>query len=129
MNLRTAFIASAMSLTALVSPGCLRGPADDQAQIFAGLKQLPVAVNEVSVTIKDFAFDPADLKIKKGTTVRFTNQDSAPHTVAPDKSGNFAETEVMTTGKSATVKFDDLGTVDYKCGIHPSMKGKVTVGE
>ena len=44
--------------------------------------------NEVAETnkvdIKDFAYVPAKIKIKKGTTVAWTNQDGIRHDVAPD---------------------------------------------
>lgn len=34
-----------------------------------------------SVEIKGFAFNPAAITIAKGTTVRWTHNDNAPHTV------------------------------------------------
>jgi len=34
-----------------------------------------------SVSIQGFAFNPATLTIKAGTTVTWTNEDSAPHTI------------------------------------------------
>src|SRR6476469_3440706 len=37
-----------------------------------------------AVTIKDFAFGPSTLEVAAGTTVTWTNQDSAGHTVTAD---------------------------------------------
>ncbi len=86
---------------------------------------IPPAVTTVDVTIINFAFDPAAITIKAGTTVRWINQDSASHTVTSDTglwdSGNVAQ------GASFSRVFDTVGTFAYHCGIHPSMKGTITV--
>ncbi len=39
------------------------------------------------VTIKNFAFGPKNIKVKKGTKVTWTNQDAAHHDVTPDTEG------------------------------------------
>src|SRR3989344_2591881 len=49
----------------------------------------PAQPTTVNVEIKGFKFNPQDLKIKVGTTVIWTNQDSVPHTVtSSDKTLN-----------------------------------------
>lgn len=75
------------------------------------------------VVIKDFAFSPADMKIKKGTTVTWKNEDSAIHDV---KSDSF-ESKDLATGDTFQFTFDNAGTFSYICSIHPSMTGTVTV--
>ena len=78
-----------------------------------------------AVTIKDFAFDPGDLTVAKGTTVTWKNDDSATHRI---KSGDGSfDSEDLKNGDSFEHTFDTAGTFDYICGIHPSMKGKITV--
>src|SRR5690349_11617603 len=42
----------------------------------------PVSTN--SVGIKDFAFSPDNITVKKGTTVTWTNEDGTAHTVTAD---------------------------------------------
>jgi plastocyanin len=80
-----------------------------------------------AVTIKDFAFDPGDVTVAKGTTVTWKNDDSATHRI---KSGDGSfDSEDLKNGDSFEHTFDTAGTFDYICGIHPSMKGKVTVTE
>jgi plastocyanin len=86
------------------------------------------AVDKVS--IKNFVFSPANITIKKGTTVTWTNNDGAPHTVAaasdaPEKfdSGN------LSSNKTFSFTFSTTGTYKYHCGIHPDMTGTVTVTE
>jgi plastocyanin len=79
--------------------------------------------NTKNIAIKNFAFSPAELTIKAGDTVIWTNDDSAPHTI---KSENF-NSQTLSTGDIFSFKFARLGTYDYICGIHPSMKGKIIV--
>lgn len=81
-----------------------------------------------SVTIQNFAFSPATLSVKVGTTVTWTNQDSTTHTATSDPgtpasfdSGNIAQ------GKSATFTFQQAGTYSYHCSIHTYMKATITV--
>lgn len=81
-----------------------------------------------SVTIQNFAFSPATISVKVGTTVTWTNQDSTAHTATSDPgtpasfdSGN------ITQGKSATFTFQQAGTYAYHCSIHTYMKATVTV--
>jgi len=79
-----------------------------------------------AVTIKGFAFAPVDLKVKTGTTVTWTNEDSASHTVTFEgglDSGSFGQ------GGTYERTFDAPGAFAYKCSIHPSMKGTVTVAD
>lgn len=76
------------------------------------------------VTIADFAFDaPASVPI--GTTVDITNNDGATHTFTASD-GSF-DTGNIGEGNSAKVTFENAGTVDFVCKIHPSMSGSITV--
>ena len=78
-----------------------------------------------AVTIKDFAFDPGDLTVAKGTKVTWKNDDSATHRI---KSGDGSfDSKDLKNGDSFDHTFDTAGSFDYICGIHPSMKGKITV--
>jgi plastocyanin len=79
--------------------------------------------SSVSVTIQNYAFNPATINIKKGGKVTWTNQDSAPHQI---KSATF-NSSTLNQGESFSFTFDTAGTFDYSCAIHPSMTGKVVV--
>lgn len=76
-----------------------------------------------SVFIKDFSFNPSSLTVKIGTTVIWMNNGSAEHSV---KSDNF-NSEIFSKGGSYQFQFNNAGVYDYICGVHPSMKGKITV--
>ena len=77
------------------------------------------------ISIKDFKFSPATLTIKAGTTVKWTNNDSAAHT-ATDNNQAF-DSGTIGSGKSYEFKFDHTGTYSYICNFHQSMKGTIIV--
>jgi predicted lipoprotein with Yx(FWY)xxD motif len=79
----------------------------------------------VAVTIKDFAFNPDPLEISVGTTVTWTNEDSAPHTATGN--GNTFTTPTLKQGESASVTFDKAGTFEYHCEFHANMHGTIVV--
>jgi plastocyanin len=81
--------------------------------------------NEAKINISNFAFDPATITIKVGETVTWTNQDSAAHTVVADD--NSWKSDNLEKGASFSRTFDTAGTFTYKCSIHPTMTGTVTV--
>lgn len=95
-------------------------------QNVSGMNSLPVLQKQtISVEIKDFAFNPDTITVPAGTTVVWTNRDSALHTVA-STSGIF-DSGVIDQGKSFSYTFQEPGTYDYYCMIHPHMNAKVIV--
>lgn len=80
----------------------------------------------VDVAIRDYKFDPAEVVVKRGTTVRWTNEEKrASHSVLfPAPVG---ESERMFPGESWQRRFDEPGSHPYSCGPHPEMRGKVVV--
>jgi plastocyanin len=81
-----------------------------------------------SVDIPEIAFEPADITVKAGTTVTWTNSDDIPHTVTKE-GGPGAEFDSGDLDPGATFEqtFDAPGKVDYVCTIHPGQAGTVTV--
>jgi plastocyanin len=77
------------------------------------------------VSIANFSFQPATITISVGTTVTWTNTDSAGHTVTAD--GGSFKSDKLGTGATFSQTFATAGTFAYHCSIHPSMKGTVTV--
>jgi plastocyanin len=78
-----------------------------------------------AVEIVDFEFGPEEITVPAGTTITFTNEDSAAHTATADDS--YFDTEELGKGDSAEVTFDDPGTYTYYCRFHVFMKGSVVV--
>jgi plastocyanin len=81
---------------------------------------------EVSVRIEGYAFKREIIKIKKGTKVTWTNQDSAKHTVTSDSGKDLASAAFGNGGIFSKV-FEQAGTYMYHCEPHPSMLGAVIV--
>jgi len=87
----------------------------------------PVATD--SVKIMNFAFSPADITVKKGTKVTWTNNDSTTHTVTENDGKNGPSAPEMAPGSSYSFTYSETGTFRYHCTIHPDMIGTVTVTE
>jgi amicyanin len=85
------------------------------------------AVAGNAVTIKNFAFAPTALKVKVGTTVTWTNQDSDAHTVTSQDNGGPLSSAALNTGQTYSYTFTKPGTYAYLCTIHPFMTATVTV--
>ena len=80
----------------------------------------------VPATIQGYAFNPAAITVTQGSTVTWTNQDTAPHTVTSTAGGPL-NSPTMQKGDSWSFTFTKAGTYSYYCAIHPDMKGTVTV--
>ncbi len=88
------------------------------------------AVEATAVSIQDYNFGPKDIKVKVGTTVTWTNQDSVHHTVTADNaSADAPKSELFGKGETYSFTFKKAGTYSYHCEPHPYMKGTVTVTE
>ncbi len=101
-------------------------------RIFAMLPPLlfsALAFAQAEVVIRDYKFDPAELRVKVGTTVRWTNQEKrTSHSVLFLGPGGF-ESERLFPDESWQRTFDKPGSYPYSCGPHPEMQGRVEVAE
>lgn len=81
----------------------------------------------VEVRIRDYAFDPARITIRAGTTVKWINLEKrVSHSVLFTGVGGF-ESERMFPEESWQRRFDAPGEYRYTCGPHPEMTGVVVV--
>jgi plastocyanin len=113
--------APAPSGTQQMMPGMVMPPAG--TSMAASGQDTPVATN--SVAIQNFAFSPATVTVKAGTTITWTNRDQDPHTVSA-MAGPF-HSPALTTGQSFRYTFTSSGRYDYLCTIHPFMTATVVV--
>jgi plastocyanin len=104
---------------------------------FAALRSLGLAVaatillgiasaraEEHKVTIDNFPFTPAQLTVKVGDTVTWTNHDDIPHTVV--SAGKY-RSKTMDTDDSFSFTFTSAGDYKYFCSLHPHMTGMIKV--
>jgi plastocyanin len=81
----------------------------------------------VSIVEKNdkYAYQPPDVTVALGTTVTWTNNSDAAHTVTADDSSFDSDTVAENATFSQT--FDTPGKVPYHCTVHSYMHGTVTV--
>jgi len=79
----------------------------------------------VPVSIKGFAFAPAQISASVGQVIGFSNGDTAGHTATLDDGS--CSTGTIAGGAEAGLVFTKPGTYPFHCAIHSSMKGTITV--
>ncbi|WP_404302259.1 cupredoxin domain-containing protein [Alicycliphilus denitrificans] len=88
----------------------------------------PVSAQKtVEVIIQNYRFDPAQVRVRAGDTVRWVNQEKrTSHSVlfSPEQGG---ESERFFPQESWQRQFETPGRYPYSCGPHPEMKGEVEV--
>jgi len=93
--------------------------------------EIPVGTSVPGCEETNECWSPADVTINAGDTVHWMNVDTAAHTVtggspADGPSGVFDSSLVMVDA-TYEFTFDDAGSYDYFCMVHPWMVGSVTV--
>lgn len=84
------------------------------------------------VTLGDMSYNPGELTVAAGTTVTFTNPSSFPHTITHGTGGRPADDAafdeaISPDGGTVEITFDEPGTYDITCKLHPSMQMRVVV--
>lgn len=81
------------------------------------------------VRIEGYKYLPAELSIKVGDSVRWTNHEKrTSHSIVfPAEGGR--ESERLFPDESWQRQFDKPGRYPYHCGPHPEMEGVVLVAE
>ena len=93
--------------------------------------EIPTGTASPGCETSNACFSPASLTINAGDTVEWTNVDTAAHTVtsgspADGPSGVFDSSLIM-GGASFENTFDEAGSYDYFCMVHPWMVGNIQV--
>jgi len=109
-------LASAM----LLAGGCNRATAHSDT---AAPASAPAQGPEHLIEIKNYMF--MEVTVPQGTKVTWVNRDDVPHTVV-EKTKVF-RSAALDTGDSYSHVFDQPGTYEYYCSIHPFMIAKVIV--
>jgi len=75
--------------------------------------------------MSDFAFTPQSITIQVGSTVTWRNDGPSAHTATADDTS--FSTGILKKGESRTATFNQVGSIDYVCTLHPQMTGTVQV--
>ena len=125
------FAAGAIVLAACGGGGGKSAAANDMAGMAMAAQKAgnaagaSTAVATDAVHIKNFAFSPATITVKAGSTVVWTNDDSIQHDITFDGGG--IASNVMNHNDTFSHTFPTAGTYHYICSIHPFMHGTVIV--
>ena len=91
--------------------------------------QLPSeAIGSTIVVVRDFAFTPAQVRVRPGTKVTWVNCEAPgtdSHTSTAD-AGAWSS-PLLAPGATFTREFAATGAFPYHCEPHPGMRGTVTV--
>ena len=78
-----------------------------------------------TVKIDNFTFSPATLTVQAGSKVTWVNEDDIPHVVAA--TNRSFKSKALDTDQAFTRVFDEPGSFEYFCSLHPHMKGRIVV--
>ncbi len=120
---------------ALLAAGC--GSDDDESTATSGgataTAEAPAAGGEtaaagdvVVVDMKNIQFDPKEVEVDVGQTVRWENMDTVDHD-AVSTSGDEFESELFGKGGTFEYTAEKPGTIEYECTVHPGMVGTIVV--
>ena len=91
---------------------------------------IPIKVSRPGCDIEDICYIPSNIVVEKGKSVTWLNEDSSFHSVTsgfyPEPSGLF-DSGHLDPYQSYTLSFDEIGTYDYFCTLHPWMFAQVIV--
>jgi plastocyanin len=121
-------VVAALIVTACSGAAATPAPATAAPATAAPATAAPASAGGAAgaVSIKGFAFNPAESTTTAGGTVTWTNEDDAPHTVTFDDASITSSGNINKAGTFAAT-FAVAGTFTYKCTIHPTMTGTVKV--
>jgi plastocyanin len=102
--------------------------ADTTPKYGAPSSSAPVQSGVVQVAYRNIAIDPDTIKVKVGSTIKWTNYDSVEHNVTSE--GGPQKFASKDFGENGTFEIKALkpGVIHYECTIHPaSMNGTIEV--
>jgi plastocyanin len=83
---------------------------------------------QVTVTIERSRYEPREIQVTPGSEVTFENLDPVVHTVtSTDGSSPAYDSGELGQDETFVQRFDEPGTHDYFCVVHPTMRGTVVV--
>ena len=122
-------LASCSSQSGTAEPRAESTPTAEAEETAEPAEEEPAA--DAEVRIVNSVFQPGDLTINVGDEVLFTNEDTFTHTVTEGTDGDAVDDPIVDdeiTGRGEVrVTFDEAGTYEITCEIHPSMQLTITV--
>ncbi len=120
------FAGQPLTFSTISGAGPYQTPPDRQPD------QPDVPQSQAQVIMQNISFQPRQIRVQPGTTVTWTNQDGAAHTVTAgtrDNPSGLFNSGNIGAGGSFSFTFEVPGTYNYFCSIHAGMDGVVVVEE
>jgi plastocyanin len=109
--------------TAKAGPKAITTPNYASAPSSAGTQS-----GTVQVAYRNISIAPDTLKVKVGTTIRWTNYDSIEHNVTSQGGPQAFASKNLSEGQTYQVTLTKPGVIHYICTIHPAtMNGTIEV--
>ena len=132
-NLCTYFLGVSVSivLTTLLIPPSFILSVHSQLVYMDEVVEVKISKGSSAINNTQF-YAPPEVQVAAGSSIKWTNDDNVIHTVTQGKPSEGANSTGFNSGPiqpggTFVHFFDESGTVDYYCTIHPHMMGKVMV--
>lgn len=88
----------------------------------------PVQSGLVHIKYHEITIEPDTLKVKVGSTIKWTNEDPVEHNVTSASGPTQFASKNFGEGRSFEVKVTKPGVIHYRCTLHPAtMNGTIEV--
>ena|SRR5271165_1572045 len=88
----------------------------------------PIQSGTVAIAYKNIAINPDTVRVRVGTTLKWTNYDSVEHNVTSQSGPQQFASKDFGEGATFEIKALKPGVIHYQCTIHPaSMNGTIEV--
>jgi plastocyanin len=101
---------------------------DTTPKYAAPASSAPVQSGTVNVAYRNIAIDPDTIKVKVGSTIKWTDFDDVTHNVTSQSGPAHFASANLTQGSTFSYKVTKPGVIHYQCTYHPaSMNGTIEV--
>ena len=88
----------------------------------------PVRSGTVQIAYRNIAIAPDTVRVKVGSTIKWTNFDEVAHNVTSERGPQKFASKDFSQGGTFEIKATKPGVINYECTIHPaSMNGTIEV--
>ena len=88
----------------------------------------PVQSGTVQIAYRNIAIDPDTVKVKVGSTIKWTDYDDVTHNVTSESGPSKFASANLKEGSTFSYKVTKPGVIHYECTYHPaSMNGTIEV--
>jgi plastocyanin len=117
---------SSSSATSTSTSGGLK--TDTTPKYASPASSAPVQSGTVNIAYRNIAIDPDTIRVKVGSTIKWTDYDDVTHNVTSQSGPAHFASSNLTEGSTFSYKVTKPGLIHYQCTYHPaSMNGTIEV--